>query len=260
MCFRGGGSFCLLSLFESRQNAGFRPELVVSAESHVVDHGFEVAVEAEDHAPLVEFAFGAAARDLHAPLGTDIGLAAQLHRTVLDHDLRPDEGHVRVPFLVEICIDHDPHDGPGVGVEREFAVGVGLVLVGSGAVTFRKAAIRELGRDVRADSSVGEHRQISVLAALPALPADGAWTGSGGRQHIGKNGTERAPCFKIACSHPRDAAFAAEFLLFLNHLVPASIENCSVLPGGKVESLVLVRHLPGLVVAFRRLFEAHRVS
>ena len=59
---------------------------------------------------------------------------------------------------------------------------------------------------------------------------------------------------------PRRRGVCCEFLLFLNHLVPVSIENCSVLPGGKVESLVLVRHLPGLVVAFRRLFEAHRVS
>jgi hypothetical protein len=60
MCFLGGcGSFCLLSLFESRQNAGFRAKLVVAAESHVVDHGFEVTVQAEDHAPLVEFALGA---------------------------------------------------------------------------------------------------------------------------------------------------------------------------------------------------------
>src|SRR5271155_327520 len=117
--FVGCGSFCLLSLFESRQNADFRPELVVPAESHVVDHGFEIAVQAEDHAPLVEFALGAATGDLHAPLGTNICLAAQLLRTVLDHDLRPDEGHVRVPFLVEICIDHDPHDGPGVGVDRK---------------------------------------------------------------------------------------------------------------------------------------------
>src|ERR1035441_5524814 len=58
---------------------------------------------------------------------------------------------------------------------------------------------------------------------------------------------------------PGDAA-SAEFLLFLIHLVPVSIENCSVLLGGKVESLVLVRHLPYLVVASRRLLEAHRVS
>jgi hypothetical protein len=42
--------------------------------------------------------------------------------------LRLDEGHVRVPFFVEICINHDPH-GPGVSVDREFAVGIGLVLV-----------------------------------------------------------------------------------------------------------------------------------
>src|ERR1700689_284942 len=101
MCFLGW-RFCLLSLFESRQNVGFRPELVVPAESHVVDHGFEVAVQAEGHAPFVEFALRAATGDFYAPLGTDIGLAAQLHRTVLDHDLRPGQGHVRVPFFVEI--------------------------------------------------------------------------------------------------------------------------------------------------------------
>jgi hypothetical protein len=65
----GCGSYCLVSLFEPRQNADFRPELVVPAESHLVDHGFEVAVQAEDHAPLVEFAHRAAAGDLHAPLG-----------------------------------------------------------------------------------------------------------------------------------------------------------------------------------------------
>ena len=100
MCFREGcGSFCLLSLFESRQHAGCRPELVVSAESRVVDHGFEVAVQAEDHAPLVEFALRTAAGDLHAPLGTDIGLAAQFLRTVLDHDLRSDRGARQGPVL-----------------------------------------------------------------------------------------------------------------------------------------------------------------
>ena len=131
----GARGFCLLSLLESRQNAGFRPELVVSAEAHVVDHGLEVAVQVEAHAPLVELPLGAAARDLHAPLGTDIGLAAQLLRTVLDHDLRPDERHIRVSFFVEICIDLDPHDDARVGVDCEFAVVVGLVLVWSGPIT-----------------------------------------------------------------------------------------------------------------------------
>jgi len=47
-----------------------------TAERDIVDHGFEIAVDAEDHAPLMEQAHGAAARDLHASLGTDVGLAA----------------------------------------------------------------------------------------------------------------------------------------------------------------------------------------
>ncbi len=165
-CFGRCGSFCLISFVKSRQNAGFRAELVIPAEGHVVDHRFEVAIQAEDHAPLVEFAFGAAAGDLYAPLGTDIGLATQFHRTVLHHDLRPDEGHVRVPFFVEIRIDHDAHDGPAVGVDREFAVGVGLVSVESGPVTLRKAAIRELGRG-HSCWRLSRARQSSVLAAFP---------------------------------------------------------------------------------------------
>jgi hypothetical protein len=51
-----------------------------------------------------------------------------------------------------------------------------------------------------------------------------------------------------ACSHPADDGAFAKFLLFLNHLVPVSIENCSVLPGGKVESLLLAldKLLPAL--------------
>jgi hypothetical protein len=55
---------------------------VVSAESHVIDHGFEVAVQAEDHAPRVEFVLGAVARDLRASLGADIRLAAQKDEVV----------------------------------------------------------------------------------------------------------------------------------------------------------------------------------
>jgi len=86
--------------------------------------------------------------------------------------LRPDEGHVRVPFFVEICIDHNLHDGPGVGVEREFAVGVGLVLVESGPSPSGRQQYVISGTIFVLATLLGEHRQISVLAALPALPAE----------------------------------------------------------------------------------------